>query len=567
MAISAGKEKQSSSEYLPYGKKHYRELKRRNIIRLVLTYSLPLILLSIYFYFQYEAIISESKRLHLKAIAENQANTLNLFLTERVVNLANLIDDPRFEIPPSSPAMQDYLRELKKNSETFVDIGFFDSSGVQTAYAGPYPSLEKRNYATESWYITLKQSPEYYIITDIYLGFRNEPHFTIAVNRDIDNQYVVLRATLSPEKMYDYIRTLGGANEVYTSIVNTEGQYQLVTPHIGTMLESSSLVPPPEPSIGAEKVKLEGVSLDYAYSWLKTANWALIVQSSNKETDGIFSDFRFTILASSLAIVLLTFAIILNRAGKLVEMQKEADRTRAQLEHAAKLASVGELASGIAHEINNPLAIINEEAGLIKDLLNPEFGEPLNNEELVTRLSTIQGAAFRARDITRKLLGFVRKTDVVLQTHDIHKVVDSVVDGLLGQELAVSNVKIVKDYTSGLPQILTDGNQLQQVILNIIKNGVDALENKPGTITLATSRENNTVRIAITDTGIGMGPDQLDKIFMPFHTTKQVGKGTGLGLSVSYGIMKSLGGRIDVESVLGEGSTFTIVLPVNWHPK
>ena len=173
MANSAGKERQSSSEHLPYGKKHYRELKRRNIIRLVLTYSLPLILLSIYFYFQYDTIISESKRLHLKAIAENQANTLNLFLTERVVNLANLIDDPRFEIPPSSEAMQDYLRELKKSSETFVDIGFFDSSGVQTAYAGPYPSLEKRNYSTETWYINLKQSPDYFIITDIYLGFRH----------------------------------------------------------------------------------------------------------------------------------------------------------------------------------------------------------------------------------------------------------------------------------------------------------------------------------------------------------------------------------------------------------
>lgn len=567
MAGPDKRENKSSSEYLPYDEKHYKDLKRRNILRLVLTYSAPLIILTVYFYFQYNAIVSESRRLHLKAIAENQANTLDLFLSERLVNLSNLIDDPRFKIPPSSRAMPDYLDQLKKSSETFVDIGFFDPSGIQTAYAGPYPSLEKRNYSSESWYESLQEKADDYIITDIYLGFRHEPHFTIAVKRVIDGRYIVLRATLSPEKMYEYIRTLGGSGEVYTSIVNKDGYYQLVTPHIGTLLESSSLVPARDPLIGADKVKIKGVSLNYAYSWLKNADWALIVQFSSRESEGLFSGFRSTIVGSAMVIIFITIFIIFNRASKLVEMQKEADRTRAQLEHAAKLASVGELAAGIAHEINNPLAVINEEAGLIRDLMNPDFGERLSDEELFEHLATIHDSVFRCRDITRKLLGFVRRTDIDLKSHDIHSLVNSIVDGLLGQELAVSNVEIIKNYDPDLPEILTDGNQLLQVLLNIINNAVDALANKPGKLVIETSHDNSHVKVAITDTGCGITPENLDKIFMPFHTTKEVGKGTGLGLSVSYGIIKSLGGKIEVESTVGQGSTFIISLPIHWHPK
>ena len=239
------------------------------------------------------------------------------------------------------------------------------------------------------------------------------------------------------------------------------------------------------------------------------------------------------------------------------------ERLSDQLEHAAKLASVGELASGIAHEINNPLAVISEEAGLMKDFLDPQFGPSPTATELTEHLDSIQQAVFRCRDITRKLLRFVRKSEVDLKPHDIHAIVDAVVDGLLGPEMLVSNVKIVRKYNREIPAVLTDANQLQQVILNIINNAVDAVGQKePGTIAITTSLSDRQVRVSIADTGHGMNPRQLEQIFMPFFTTKEVGKGTGLGLSVSYGIMKSLGGGIEVESEVGKGSVFTLVLPV-----
>jgi len=170
---------------------------------------------------------------------------------------------------------------------------------------------------------------------------------------------------------------------------------------------------------------------------------------------------------------------------------------------------------------------------------------------------------FRCRDITHKLLRFVRKTDIELKSHDIHEVIDGVVDGLLIREMEVSNIEIIKNYGSSLPNLQTDKNQLQQVILNIINNGVDALEGHPGKISITTSCDDENINVSITDTGQGMSSEQMEKIFLPFFTTKEVGKGTGLGLSVSYGIVKNLKGMISVQSKLNKGSTFTLVLPIS----
>ena len=545
----------------PYSEEYYRGLRRRNILRLVLIYVAPIAILAVYFFVQYSGLVSEGSRLHLKAIAESQSRGLDLFLSERVVNLSNLIDDPRFEIPPDGDRMPSYLARLKRNSPAFVDIGYFDDSGVQTAYAGPFPSLEKRNYSTEPWYRALRSNESRFIITDIYLGFRQEPHFTIAVSRIVDSQFVVVRATLEPRNIYDYISTLAEAPDAYISIVNDSGYYQVVTPEVGTPLGASSTVPPREPVIGLERARISGESVTYAYSWLNSADWALIVQRTETAGGGAPIGFYLRVVGIALGFIILGLIVIFHRSRALVDFQRESDKTRAQLEHAAKLASVGELASGIAHEINNPLAIINEEAGLMKDLMNPAFGNPTGCDQLIGHLDTIQSSVFRCRDITRKLLGFVRKTDLNIALYRVNDVVEGVVDGLLGPELAVSNKTVVRRYDDSLPDLLTDQNQLQQVILNIINNGLDAMGDAPGTLTVTTWNTGSLVHIAISDTGCGMTLEQLDNIFMPFYTTKEVGKGTGLGLSVSYGIIKSLGGKIEVESTPGKGSTFTIILP------
>jgi len=497
----------------------------------------------------------------MKSIAENLSNTLDLFLRERVVNLINIIDDPRISIPPSSEALKSYLEKLKRDSDTFIDIGFFDSNGLQTAYDGPLTGLENRDYSHEEWFTTLSAQNSRFIITDNYLGFRNKPHFTIAVKRLLNEQLVVLRATLDPKKLYEFISSQENPDEVNISVVNNDGIYQVVTPNVGTVLKKSNFQPPLTAILGI----MDDINTSddyYAYAWLNNAQWAVIVQGATLDEPLIPFSLNTNILAFSALLIVLSIVIISIRTKRLVQYEKEKDIADSQLEHAAKLASIGELSAGIAHEINNPLAIIASEVGLMKDLMNPEFSSNTTLDDFNPHLQNIREATFRCRDITGKLLSFVRKGDVELKRNSVHQLLNELVDDLLGHEMFVSNILIVKKYCSEMPEILTDGNQLKQVFLNIINNAADAIS-PPGKIIISTSLTNQCVVVEIADTGKGINPENLDKIFLPFFTTKEVGKGTGLGLSVSYGIIKNLGGKIEVNSILGIGTTFTISLPRN----
>jgi two-component system NtrC family sensor kinase len=240
----------------------------------------------------------------------------------------------------------------------------------------------------------------------------------------------------------------------------------------------------------------------------------------------------------------------------------ERNAIMAQTEHTNKLASVGRLAAGVAHEINNPLAIINEKAGLMKDLL--EFtDEFIYKEKFLQQLTSLQGAVDRSRTITHRLLGFARRMDVKFEPVQINDVINEVL-GFLTKEASYHNIEITHDLQLDLPLIRSDRGQLQQIFLNIINNAIDAV-GKDGDIKITSFLMNaNHLQIDIVDNGPGMPIEVLSKIFEPFFTTKNSKEvqGTGLGLSITYGLVKKLGGEIFVDSTVGSGSTFTLVFPI-----
>jgi two-component system NtrC family sensor kinase len=544
---------------------HYRHLWRQTFVRLLLTYLAPLLVLTAYFHFQYQSLAQESRRRHLLSIAENQASTLDLFLRERVVNLTNLIDDPKLPAQPTREGVSQYLQRLKKDSETFVDLGFFDPAGAMLSYAGPFPSLLERRYGSEAWFVRLRSSPRRFVITDMYLGFRQEPHFTIAVRRAEQTSPVAVRATLDPKRLAEYITTLKGSGEVQSVLVSAAGTYQTV--NVPAMLSNREqpLVPPHSPELGAGEFATREGTFCYAYTWLETTDWALIAVLAEPGTGSLPAGLDVSFIAISAALILAVFSTILIRSAQVVRRRREEDAAKrelsGQLHHAARLASVGELAAGVAHEINNPLAVIAEESGLLRDILDPELGQKLEPEELRERLGAIHDAVFRARDITRKLLTFVRKTEVRVARHDVNAIIEDVVGGMLEHEMRVSNIEVVRNYAHELPEVLADRGQLEQVLVNLVTNAIDAMPHG-GRLTLTTEADGAAVRVSVADTGVGIAPDQIERVFVPFHTTKEVGKGTGLGLSVSCGIIQSYGGKILVESEVGVGSTFIVVIPV-----
>jgi two-component system NtrC family sensor kinase len=544
-----------------------RELFWTTFGRLVVLYFAPLLLLAGFFHLQYWHLVRDGTRAHLEAIAEHQSTTFDLFLRERLVNLGNVVDDPRFRFGRDSTTLEDFLASLQQTSDAFVDLGVVDHRGDLLSYVGPVAYAGPVNYRSQAWFETIISRPTETLITEIYRGFRDRPHFTIAVRRGEGPSLTVLRAALSPERLSEYLTTLEGANEVHAAVVNAEGILQVTTPRVGEVLGASPFVPPREPERGFVVENGADGGTQYAYAWLRETPWALVVTDAQDEPSGwAASVFGNLPLLATFATFLLVGLVILIRARQVVGSKLESERYEAelsgQLVHAARLASVGELAAGIAHEINNPLAIIAEEVGVVRDSLDPELAHE-DDEPLVLsdHLDAIHEAVFRCRDITRKLLTFVRKTDVKVEPHRIRGILDEVLDVMLGNELAISNVEVVRRYDQSIPEILTDRNQLVQVFVNLGKNALDAMPNG-GTLTVTTTRKNDRAVIAVQDTGLGMTPAQMERAFMPFFTTKEPGKGTGLGLSVSYNIIQSFGGSIVVESAPGRGSTFTLELPL-----
>lgn len=545
---------------------HYRELLWHTLARQILLYFIPLLLLAAFFHFQYRHLIQESQSAHLAIIAEQQANTLDLFLRERLVNLGNLADDPQFTRNAASPQhLAASLARLRQTSEAFVDLGVVDGDGKLVAYEGPVKFSGPVSYASEGWFQRIAGESDVSVITDVYLGLRGQPHFTIAVKRDTEQGQLVVRSALSPDALHEYLRSLEGAREVNTLVVNADGAFQLVTGRVDTPSASAAVLPPREPRRGSLAAPGAGGMDSWAYAWLRETPWALVVHEiPGTGATRVLLGRQNWILAFTVVFFFGMGVVIVLRArqivGKQLAVEKHEAELSGQLVHAAKLASVGELAAGIAHEVNNPLAIIAEEVGLLKDLMDPELGGQISPPDLKEHLNIIHDAVFRCRDITRKLLTFVRKTDIKVEPHRVERILDEVISGMLGNELMLANVEIVKRYDNDERPIVTDRNQLVQVFLNLIKNAFDAMP-QGGALTVQTVHRDQDVVVTIKDTGCGMTPEQMKRVFMPFYTTKPPGKGTGLGLSVSASILKNFGGNIYVESTPGKGSQFTLELP------
>lgn len=241
-----------------------------------------------------------------------------------------------------------------------------------------------------------------------------------------------------------------------------------------------------------------------------------------------------------------------------IKIEKELHEKEMRLLQAEKMASLGSLAAGVAHEINNPLGGIL----IYANLLLEEF--EANNDPRVADLKKIVDEAIRCREIVKSLLEFGRQTEAQFEEVDINQTIN---DGLffLEKQALFHNIKIVKCLEPSLPLIQGNPNQLKQVFMNMMVNAAEAMAEKGGTLTITTgiNVDPSTIFIAFQDSGCGIDPEIQTKIFDPFFTTKEVGRGTGLGLSTSYGIIQSHHGNIQVHSELGKGSTFTIILPVS----
>jgi len=367
------------------------------------------------------------------------------------------------------------------------------------------------------------------------------------------------------DKFYLFLRTIHRGKGSESFIINNAGIYQVVDPARGQLLSETNYIPPVDQDTGAREINQHGVSFLVAHAWLKETDWALMVSEPLALAYAELYRARRIMFISSAFIILFVIAAIWNATNRLIgkarENAEKKEELYTQLLHASKLASLGELATGVAHEINNPLAIIIATTGVIKDRFNPEFNLDNNPEAILQDLETIDSAVIRTRGITQQLLNYGRKSNPKLIPSDVNHILEDVLSGVKERELALADISIERNLADDLPDVMIDPDQIRQVFFNLINNAGDAIC-APGKITVATTAKNGQLRVTITDTGHGLDSDQIKKIFDPFYSTKEVGKGTGLGLSVSLGIMESMGGTIEVQSLPGVGSAFSVVLPI-----
>lgn len=269
--------------------------------------------------------------------------------------------------------------------------------------------------------------------------------------------------------------------------------------------------------------------------------------------------------AAIIALAVGALAFLINRGvrreiDRVCELACQLDE---QLIQSQKLASIGELSAGVAHEINNPLAIIAQEAEWMQHLIKADaFRDFKETSELNESLWAVVQQVERSREITHKLLNFARKVEPVIQGANINGLVEDMAR-LVEKEATLSNIKIIRRYQESLPLLNTDPPRVRQVVLNLLTNAIQAIQQR-GTIIITTRQTSgDSVEIVVEDSGIGIPKENLQKVFDPFFTTKPPGEGTGLGLSICHGIVEKLGGRISVTSEVGKGTTFNVLLPLD----
>jgi two-component system NtrC family sensor kinase len=251
--------------------------------------------------------------------------------------------------------------------------------------------------------------------------------------------------------------------------------------------------------------------------------------------------------------------------NRVDEKSGELERAYKHLAQAEKMVSLGKLAAVVAHEINNPLAGILTYTKLISRMAEKDFGGSPRMSEAKDMLHIIEGESRRCGNIVKNLLTFARQAPLSPQKNDLNAIVDRCLL-LVNHQLELQSIDLVKEFATGLPAVYCDTNQVQQALLALLMNAIDAMPSG-GRLQLTTSFDSSQRmgRVAITDEGPGISDEVLPHLFEPFFTTKEEGKGVGLGLAIAYGIVHQHGGNIEVASTPQKGTTFTVLLPEEAH--
>lgn len=547
---------------------NYNKIWLLGVVVLGLAALVPLIAVTVLHYQLIQKSVDLELVLRTERLASNARRAVTFFMEERLNALRFVANEIQYEQLANPQQLAEILRNLKLGFGGLTDLSIISHTGDQVTYAGPF-KLKGLNYSDQQWFIECRKHNVY--VSEIFRGYRDVPHMIVAVKSyRRDGIFFIIRATLETERLIQMLSSYETGKHADIFLINRSGIVQTPSKRYGGIFEKMTLAIPEYSekthALIARDHQGNPIITGYAFISLNIADTPFILMVI-KEKGGmmaIWEDLHAKInwIIGLGAIVILV--VIMVTCTYMVNRMLMADKTKAETlalaEQNCQLASVGQLAAGVAHEINNPLALINETAGYVKDLftITETYSE---DDELMENIESILDAVERCGRITRQLLGFARKFDIKIQKIKIKEVITDVLN-FHSKEAVYRNITVNVDVPDPDLEIESDRGKLQQILLNLVNNAFQAVVEGCRLDIAARKKDTETVEISIGDNGCGMSEEKLSKVFEPFFTTKELGKGTGLGLAITYGLVKKLQGEISVSSEISKGTTFTISLPL-----
>jgi two-component system, NtrC family, sensor kinase len=508
--------------------------------------------------FRSEAMMSTSR------MVSNTRRNIAAVLSRHRAVLAFVARDNSLSDLLAPGRLADVLANLRSGIRGFIDLGVEDANGGLLAYAGAAGTAKQTPPAVHFGHTAANS----YFISDVRPGAGQGHRPVIAIRHDLaGGAFFVLYATLDAGLLDDPVSQLDLNRGDDAFIIDARGILQTPARNYGKRFETVPLTIPP--TIGHTRVirtrDRHGRSVIMGIAPIAGSPFLLMMIRQESGIMDLWLKPRMHLIGFLIFSIALIVASILGLATYLVNRIHAADKRRIQalhhLEYANKLASIGRLASGVAHEINNPLAIISQKAGLIKDLFifNPEYAA---NRKLMGLLDDVLATVGRCGTITRRLLDFARHMESCIEPVDIVAIIRQLV-GLMEKEAQRRGIRVSTTVEGEIPAFESDRGNIQQIFLNLINNALAAMGDG-GRLDITIVRSHPAqVRVTVADTGHGISEADLAHIFEPFFSTQPGHGGTGLGLSVTYGMVSALGGRIAASSQIGRGTRFTVTLPLD----
>jgi signal transduction histidine kinase len=544
---------------------NYRRIWKLSVLLTGIVVLVPLIFITLVGYHVTERDMEVEFRLRTARIVSNTRRTIDFFLGERRSALAFIVNDNTFEALNNPERLAAILGGLQKSfGGGFMDLGVIEGGGLQKTYVGPF-TLRDKDYHVQPWFRQVVDQGVY--ISDVFMGYRQVPHLVIAVKQSLPHgDFHVLRASLGIQPFENLLAGLELSGQGDAFIINHQGILQTNSRYHGKVLEPVDLPIPAynDTTQVVEALNKNGEKLFVGYRFIEGTPFILMIVKNRYELMQSWRKTRLGLILFLVSSVTVIVAVILGTATYMVSKMHIADEKRLmtlhQMEYSAKMASIGRMAANVAHEINNPLAIINEKAGLIQDLFTFKK-QYADDAKLAAQVTSILASVKRAGDITKRLLTFARNLEGTIETVHLETVIREVLS-FLEKEAEYANIQIHVDADPGTPAIESDRGKLQQIFLNIINNAFAAMNNGGRLDIRVWPDAADRVKVRISDDGCGISQEDLRNIFEPFFSTKISRGGTGLGLSITYNLTREIGGDIEVQSQIGQGTSFTISLPL-----